>query len=272
VEDDLWHDYFSARPAALDIETQAGTTRVYHWPGGGEPVILLHGMGGSSVMWGQFIDDLDGRSVYAIDTMGDAGRSVHKVAFSDVADVARWLEQTLAGLGIERAHLVGNSYGAWLALNLARTAHGRILSISLLDPAGMAKISYRFFTWGAKIFLAALMPGPIRRWAAVRLRMPLLEDKRILRMALRGQLNHPFRLPIDLLSDHDLRAITVPTLLLIGEKSEIYRAPEVLARARDTIANLDAAIIPDVGHALPIDPKAEAGKRVSKFLAHAAQP
>src|SRR5437879_1313174 len=85
-EDALWQKY-PKLPEALDVETHWGTTRVYRWPGKGEPVVLLHGMGGTSVMWGMLVGDLGGRSVYAVDTMGDVGRSLHRVAFSDVADL-----------------------------------------------------------------------------------------------------------------------------------------------------------------------------------------
>jgi pimeloyl-ACP methyl ester carboxylesterase len=272
AEDELWREQFPQPPLAHDIETRAGTSRAYHWPGTGEPVVLLHGMGGTSLMWAEFVAHLRDHAVYAIDTMGDVGRSEHRIAFGSVDDVAEWLDETLAGLGVEHAHLVGNSYGAWMALNLAVHAPARVFSMSLLDPAGLAKVSYRFFTWGAKVFLAAFMPGPIRRRAAERLHMPLLEDKRIMRMAFMAQVNHPFRLPSAVLSDDELRGITVPTLLLIGEKSEMYTPSAVLARARATIPVLEAAIIPDVGHALPIDPKANAGQRVNEFLARLAQP
>jgi len=267
AEAEVWQEQFPEPPDALDIETGAGTTRVYHWPGDAEAVVLLHGMRGTSLMWAGFVDDLDGRDMYGVDTMGDVGRSEQCVAFRDTADVARWLDETLAGLGLDCAHLVGNSYGAWLALNLVTHRPGRVRSISLLDPAGLAKVSYRFYTWGAKVFLAAFMPGPVRRRAAVRLGMPMLEDKRIMRMAFRAQVNHPFRLPSEILSDDQLRAITVPTLLLIGEKSELSRAQDVLARAQALMPNVQAAIIPGVGHALPIDPKADTGSRVREFLA-----
>jgi pimeloyl-ACP methyl ester carboxylesterase len=282
VEDQLWKEAFPEPPDTVTVETHAGSTRVYHWPGTGEPTVLLHGMGGTSIMWWVLLSELaeltegdgrDGRPVYAIDTMGDVGRSVHRLAFHDAADMARWLDETLAGLGLERAHLVGSSYGGWLALNLARRAPGRVLSISLVDPAGMAKINYRFYAWGAKVFIASLMPEPVRRRAAVRFRMPGLEDKRVMRMVLGGQINHPFRLPSDiLLSDDDLRAITAPTLLLMGGESEIYRPEEVLARARATMPNLEAAVIPDVGHAMPIDPNAGVARRVDDFLSRLAQP
>jgi pimeloyl-ACP methyl ester carboxylesterase len=93
VEDELWREAFPDPPEALDVETEAGTTRVYRWPGDGRPVVLLHGMGGTSLMWWDFVGQLGGRTVYAIDTMGDAGRSVHRRAFYGVADVAEWLQQ-----------------------------------------------------------------------------------------------------------------------------------------------------------------------------------
>src|SRR4051794_13612703 len=81
VEDELWRGAVPGPPAALAIHTTAGPTRVYHWAGAGDPLVLLHGMGGTSIMWHGFVDDLRGRDVYAVDTMGDAGRSVHRVAF-----------------------------------------------------------------------------------------------------------------------------------------------------------------------------------------------
>lgn len=266
VEDQLWRERWPQPPVMLDVDTTWGLTRVYRWEGEGAPIVLLHGMGGTSVMWSVLVDGLAPRPVYAVDTLGDVGRSVQRAAFDGPGDVAAWVDQTVAGLGLDAAHLVGNSYGGWLALNAALRAPARVLSISLLDPAGMAPISYRFFVWGAQVFLAAFMPAPIRRLAARRLGMPLLEDKRIMRMAFGGQVNHPFRLPLEILSDADLRRVEVPTLLLVGEKSEIYRGAEVVERARQHMPNVTASLIAGVGHALPVDPKAEAPARVKDFL------
>jgi hypothetical protein len=38
-------------------------------------------MAGTSLMWWDFVGHLGGRTVYGIDTMGDAGRSVHRRPF-----------------------------------------------------------------------------------------------------------------------------------------------------------------------------------------------
>jgi len=271
VEERGWQE-FARQPEAIDVETSVGTTRVYHWPGDGDPVVLLHGMGGSSVVWSSFAEALGSHAVYAVDTMGDAGRSVHRVAFRDVAHIAEWLDDTLAGLGLERAHLVGNSYGGWMALNLAARVPGRAQSISLLDPVGLGKISPRFFLWGLELLFAGMMPGPIRRAAARRLGFPQLARKGFVRAILSVQMNHPFRLPSDVLTDDQLASIDVPILLLVGAKSAIYRAGDVVARAEATLPRVDAAIIAGVGHALPVDPRADAPRRVVSFLSRSTSP
>lgn len=47
---------------------------------------------------------------------------------------ARWLEEVLSGLGLDRVHLLGTSIGGWAAVNLAVRHRGRVASLTLLDP------------------------------------------------------------------------------------------------------------------------------------------
>ena len=53
---------------------------------------------------------------------------------------------TLCG-GDLPAHLVGFSYGGWIAMNQAIRAPGRVASVTLLDPAGLTKLDARFWWW-----------------------------------------------------------------------------------------------------------------------------
>lgn len=119
MEDEIWRERWPDAPVALDVDSYAGTTRLYRWRGEGTPIVFLHGMGGTGLTWSPYVERLSGRDVYALDTIGDVGRSEQRAVIEDAAGLARWLDETLVGAGIASAHLVGTSYGGYLALNLA---------------------------------------------------------------------------------------------------------------------------------------------------------
>jgi pimeloyl-ACP methyl ester carboxylesterase len=68
--------------------------------------------------------------------------------------------------------------------------------------------------------------------------------------------------PID---DDELRRIHQPILLLIGDQDRL-NPPKVLDRARQTIPNLDAEIIPRAGHFLNMEQPEMVNTRIIKFL------
>jgi pimeloyl-ACP methyl ester carboxylesterase len=68
---------------------------------------------------------------------GHAGSThmTHPVAIADHAADCRGL---LAALGVEKAHVVGHSYGGCVALQLASAAPGVVLTLALFEPALLA--------------------------------------------------------------------------------------------------------------------------------------
>jgi pimeloyl-ACP methyl ester carboxylesterase len=113
-------------------------------------------------------------------------------------------------------------------------------------------------------------PSPLRRQIARWARMPLLEDKRIMRMVFYGQRKHPFRLPpAGPATDDELRSIATPTLALLGEKSELFRSAVVAERLRTYVKDADVQIVKGAGHALPVSHPALACARVGSFVASA---
>src|SRR3954453_11701893 len=96
-------------PAAevRDLPGPFGLTRCLHWPGPGEPLVLLHGQGASWVSWAPLLQRLVGRDVYALDTIGEAGGSTQASPVGGVGDLVAWLGQTLDQLGLARMALVG---------------------------------------------------------------------------------------------------------------------------------------------------------------------
>jgi pimeloyl-ACP methyl ester carboxylesterase len=268
IEDELWREAFPTRPALLDVDTSVGRTRAYHWPGTGTPVAFLHGMGATSLMWWECVTRMDGRPVYAIDTIGDVGRSEQREAFRDAAHEAEWLDETLAAVAEATLHLVGASYGGWLALNQAVRSPDRLASICLVEPVGLARFDMgRFLLWGLGVFAGSVMPGPIRRRAAVWTRMPALDDRRVMRMARLGYRKHPFRLPPpEPLTDDQLRAITTPSLILLGERSAVHRATLVAQRVHALMPSAQLDFVADAGHALPVSHAVAIAERITTFL------
>ena len=108
MEDELWAEY-PRRRESLDVESGRGITHAYRWPGTGEPIVFLHGIGGTSLLWAPYAERLAGRDVWSIDILGDAGRSVQQLPYEEPDDLGQELDRALAELNIDRAHLVDNS-------------------------------------------------------------------------------------------------------------------------------------------------------------------
>ena len=264
MEDALW-DEVAVRPDALDVETRFGPTRVYRWAGTGVPIVFLHGVAGTSIIWHDFASALAGRDVYAIDIMGDVGRSEQRVPFDTAADFASWLDDALGAIGIDRAHVVGLSLGGYVAIDLAVHHPARVASLVLFDPGGIVKLQMlKFLLWGLPILFGSLAPAFVRRWLARRLRMPLLENKQAMRMALHGQLHHPPRFPpLVLFTDDELRSITAPVTLIAGEKTEMFDTVAMTDRARRLLPNVTTELVAGAGHALTVSHAGLCASRVS---------
>jgi pimeloyl-ACP methyl ester carboxylesterase len=255
MEDELWTEYYSRRPEPIDVETPHGTTRAYRWAGPGDPIVFLHGIGGTSLLWASYAEEMIGHDVWSIDIVGDAGRSVQRSPYVDPDDLGAELESALAALGLQRVMLVGHSLGGWLGLNLLIRRPNRVAAAILLDPVGIGPLHMLgFMLWGFPVLLGAYAPERVRLWMAKRFRMALLEDRRAIRLALHGQINHPPRIPRLLpFTDEELRSIEAPVAVLVGERTEPFDADEVTSRARKLIAKGSVALVPDAGHAFPVD-------------------
>lgn len=252
-----------------DIETSYGTTHIHRCgPAEGEPVVLLHGAGSSAIEWYRHVADLGrGHPVFAPDIPGYAGRSIQTAPMRTPAASAAWLDETLRAVGTGPAHLVGSSYGGWLALNQALRSPGQVASITLLDPAGLQKVSLRFWWWLAINGLALLAPPFTRKRLAAWLASPVLAEPALREVLVTGfRAYRPEQHVPTPLTGAELRSITVPALLLVGEHSPLLHPATALARAR-LIPGAEAEIVPGTGHGPAFEHPGYANPRITAFLA-----
>ena len=105
--------------------------------GSGDPMLLLHGIGGEHCVWEPVLDRLAARfDVIAVDLPGFGSSPPLPDGVTPTPEaLARAVGAFLDEQGIDRAHLVGNSLGGWIALELGKL--GRARSVTGLCPAGL---------------------------------------------------------------------------------------------------------------------------------------
>ncbi|WP_456278973.1 alpha/beta fold hydrolase [Bacillus sp. AK128] len=253
-----------------NIQTSFGETYILVFGDSNkQPLLLLHGMTMSSTMWYPNIQHIiQERQVFAIDTIGDFGKSKAMNIIKNKEQAAQWLLEVLDGLNIEQTDLGGHSMGGFLALNFSVVYPERISKLLLFAPAGtFYKMNPLFFI---KIYPALLFHT--EKWI----------DRAFLWFSGKGELLHPiFRSQIiagysyakpalhimpSVFSEEVLRDFPLPTLLIIGEKEVIYPAKKAIANAKRLIPKLESHIIPGANHSLTIEHSDIVNEHIINFL------
>jgi pimeloyl-ACP methyl ester carboxylesterase len=251
----------------VEVETSFGRVRALrHGPAGDDPVVLLTGAGGNALSWYRHVEPLGrARPVLVPDPLGDPGRSVQTRPLTGGADVGRWLADFLAGVGAQRAHLVGMSFGGWTAVQQQLQAPGRVAAVTLLDPAGFGPVTGRFYRWVVLGGMAALLPAPLRRAAGRRLVNGTLSDDELMRL-VRASMSFRRRVPNPPeLTDAELAAVPVPVQLLLGELSTMNDPATVAERVRTVVPDWRVEVVPGTGHALALEAADLVVRRVLDF-------
>src|SRR5215213_11879723 len=104
--------------------------------GEGPDVLLLHGLGATKTSFFDTAAALSGSyRVHVLDLPGFGGSSKPALAKYGAPFFARSVLGTMDALGIERAHLVGNSMGGRVAIEVGLRSPDRVRGIALLSPA-----------------------------------------------------------------------------------------------------------------------------------------
>jgi pimeloyl-ACP methyl ester carboxylesterase len=126
--------------------------------GAGEPLLLLHGFGASTLIWEAVIDGLARhRRVVAIDLngFGWSERPLDRTSYT-LEGQERLVLAVADRLGFERFDLAGHSYGGAISIFLASRHPARVRSLLLVDAAMPTYGEARRRRWASSRAVAAI--------------------------------------------------------------------------------------------------------------------
>ena len=264
---------FATLPAPAeqhDVPTDFGSARVYRFgETGPAPLVLLPGRAGTTIMWEPNLAALAAEHpVWTVDLIGEPGRSEQTAPIRDAADQAAWIDGVLRSLDLRGVHLVGYSFGGWLAMNQAVRAAGRLASVTVIDPV---QTFTRFPVPLLVRTTLALIPG-IRRWARPSfLRwtaggVDVPADDPVATIIDEGMRTFKITLPVPaLFTDEQLRSVRLPVLALIAGRSVMHDARRAVARAKALLPDVRAELWPSATHAIAGESPAEVNARILEF-------
>ncbi len=221
-------------------------------PPGGEPWVLLHGLGAVAATWLPVVRLLRRGCRLLIPELSAMGGTRSPRAGLGVRQgarmTARLIEAELAG---RPATVAGISLGGWVAVRLALSRPGIVSRLVLIDAGG-----YRDQDWNTVRRLVRVqdLAGIDLLYKALFTRVPW-----ILRLSRQGFLRN-YTSPsvtetlddlqeMDTFTDEDLARLSMPAALLWGENDGLFQAG-VARRMAEALPVPYLEIIPGCGHAV----------------------
>jgi pimeloyl-ACP methyl ester carboxylesterase len=238
--------------------------------GTGEPVLFLHAAGGAGT-WLPFHELLASAAfeVIAPDHPG-FGKSDEFPEADAIDDLVFHYLDVLDALGLEKPHVVGASFGGWIAAELAVYAPHRIGSLTLLSAAGLRlpehPVTDLFLIPPAKLPATLFHDPPPPAPAAAPGAAPDLdaviaayrEATALARFSWVPFMNDPKL-------ERRLRRITAPTLVVAPSDDQVVPV-EHAKRYAASIHGAAYAEVPDCGHAMYFEKPAEFAAVATSFL------
>ncbi|HKP91174.1 MAG TPA: alpha/beta fold hydrolase [Thermoleophilaceae bacterium] len=262
-----------------------------HRGGSGEPLVLIHGGGGTPRLWRTTIPLLEPHhDVLAVTLDGHfGGRPIPPATEASVETLALGVERDMDAAGFDTAHVAGGSLGGWVALELAR--RGRARSVVAIAPAGgweKGSAEWRQLVWTYRIVMAG--SRLFARWPHA-----LASRPRLRRLAAWHHFAHPERMDagdfaymiagaagfdsmeagIAWDNEHGgargLDEIPPPVLLAFPEKDRILPRRRYGERLVAGIPHAEVVDLPGAGHAAMVDDPELVARTILDFTARASE-
>jgi pimeloyl-ACP methyl ester carboxylesterase len=245
---------------------------VFDIAGDGEPVVLIHGLGGSSNTWQPQMTALRNFTVLRPDMPG-SGRSPVPMEAQSIASFAEAIADGLKELGVSSAHFGGHSLGTLVCQHIAVHMPQRVRSLSLFGALTEPPDGARNGLIGrAATARAGGMDTIADQIVANTLSPSTHRDKpaavAFVRESVMRQPPEGYAKSCEALSRAQaflVERIEAPVLLVAGDTDPV--APPSMATAlKDRIPNAKMVLLERSGHWIPIEKAEESSRLIAEFL------
>jgi 3-oxoadipate enol-lactonase len=257
--------------------TIGGRPTRYLEAGSGRPLVLIHAFPVNAEMWRPQLERVpDGWRLLAPDFRGFGGTAAGGVPALTMDDHGRDVLGLMDALGLESAVIGGLSMGGYVAFALVRLARERIRGLVLADTRphadtqegirGRRALLELLSAQGVSAVADDLSPKLLGRTTRAERPAVVAELRRLIEStspsaiaaAVQALISRPDSTP-------DLRRISCPTLVLVGEEDTITPPADAESLSRQ-IAGSQLAVIPRAGHMSNLEAPDDFNARLSEFL------
>ena len=240
--------------------------------GEGPPIVMLHGLGGTSNSFQAMVPALAGFRLVRPDLPG-AGRSPTPAQAISVGLLVEAVAHAADRLGVNRAHVVGHSFGTLIAQHVAARHPDRVASLTLFGPIlepqdaarerlraraaiarqdGMAAVADQLI--GAALASSTASDNPV---------VVAFVRESHMRQDAEGFARSCEALGQAEKADH--RLIDCPALIVTGDEDAVG-PPSIAQELADKIGGAKTVILNRCGHWTPVEKSKECGKLLSEFV------
>jgi pyruvate dehydrogenase E2 component (dihydrolipoamide acetyltransferase) len=261
-------------PAPLDIA--AGDYRLRYLDlgsGEGPPIVFIHGFGADLNGWMFTQPALAERHrTIALDLPGHGG-SVKEVGAGNAEALAGVVADTLAALGIDRAHLIGHSMGGAIAAVMAKQQPQCVASLTLIAPAGLGpEINGGFID----AFVRAQRRREAQEMLALLVHAPALVSRAMIEDVLRYKRLDGVQAALEAIArawfpegrqavSIDPAVLAMPVQIIWGRDDRILP----VAHAEKLAGRVPVHILDEAGHLPHMEKSGEVNRLIGRFIAAA---
>jgi pimeloyl-ACP methyl ester carboxylesterase len=293
VERVFWAHYgLEPTDRTVEIPSQAGRVHVQE-SGSGDPVLFIHGTGGSGSYFAPLVKELQGFRCLVVDRPGWGLSSMADYSATPYrAFTAGWLRDTLQALGVSRVDVVGASIGNLWALRLAQAFPDMVGRVVLLgggplnpgievppfirllrspigaiivripERAGMFRKQLAGMGHGASLQSARIPEAFIEWHVAMSATTDWARNEReMVRQIVKSRGFAPDVIP----DETELARLTKPTLMVYGTADPVGSV-DVWTRFIGKIPHGELELVDAGGHLVWLDDPVAVGRRIQGFL------